>query len=207
MNSGATSERVYDALKRRICEREFRPGDRLDPSMLGDTLNSSVTPIRDALHKLTGEGLVEVRPSDGFHLPQIDVPGLQDLYRWTAEILALAIKSSTQPIVGGVSSTRIGGVTIALADATAALFADIAQRSRNIEHRRAISSANDRLHAARVAETKILDGIADELANLREAVAAANRNDVRRQVAAYHRRRQQAAAEVVRILYRNGGTR
>ncbi|MGK4455738.1 GntR family transcriptional regulator, partial [Klebsiella pneumoniae] len=59
MNSGPTAERVHEALKRRIMGREFRPGDRLDPAVLAAPLSSSVTPVRDALHLLTGEGLVE----------------------------------------------------------------------------------------------------------------------------------------------------
>src|SRR3546814_6150334 len=86
MNAGLTSERVYEGLRQRILDREFRPGDRLDPSALAEVLNSSVTPVRDALHNLTGAGLVETRTSEGFNLPQIDEPGLQDLYAWNAEI-------------------------------------------------------------------------------------------------------------------------
>src|SRR3546814_20965129 len=93
MNAGLTSERVYEGLRQRILDREFRPGDRLDPSALAEVLNSSVTPVRDALHNLTGAGLVETRTSEGFHLPHIDEPGLQDLYAWHAEILSLALRS------------------------------------------------------------------------------------------------------------------
>ena len=33
MNSGATAERVYDVLKRRIMDHAFKPGDRLDPAV------------------------------------------------------------------------------------------------------------------------------------------------------------------------------
>lgn len=92
MNSGATAERVHEALKRRIMGREFRPGDRLDPAVLAAPLSSSVTPVRDALHLLTGEGLVETRTSGGFHIPALDEPALKDLYDWSAELLALAIR-------------------------------------------------------------------------------------------------------------------
>ena len=91
MNSGATAERVHEALKARIMGREFRPGDRLDPAILAVPLASSVTPVRDALHLLTGEDLVETRTGDGFHVPALDEPALKDLYDWSAELVALAI--------------------------------------------------------------------------------------------------------------------
>src|SRR3546814_13888733 len=91
MNAGLTSERVYEGLRQRILDREFRPGDRLDPSALAEVLNSSVTPVRDALPNLTGAGLVDTRTSEGFHLPHTDEPVLQALYAWHAENLSLAL--------------------------------------------------------------------------------------------------------------------
>src|SRR3546814_20892343 len=78
-------ERVYDAIKQRIMAHEFRPGDRLDPAVLAELLASSVTPGRDALHMLAGEGLVEARTSGGFHLPSIDEPGPEDVSAWAGE--------------------------------------------------------------------------------------------------------------------------
>lgn len=80
MNSGFTSERVYSALKRRLLSSEFKPGDRLDPALLSETLSSSVTPVRDVLNILRGEGLVETRTGEGFFRPLLTAPDLEDLY-------------------------------------------------------------------------------------------------------------------------------
>ena len=91
MNSGPTSERVYGALRERILANAFAPGARLDPAVLASELASSVTPVRDALHLLAGEQLVEVRPGDGFHLPHLTGPGLDDLYALNAELRLLAV--------------------------------------------------------------------------------------------------------------------
>src|SRR3546814_94230 len=66
---------------------------RSDPAVLAELLASRVTPVRDALHMLAGEGLVEARTSGGFHLPSIDEPGLEDLYAWAGEVAALAIRA------------------------------------------------------------------------------------------------------------------
>lgn len=208
MTSGATSGRVYDVLKRRVLEREFRPGDRLDPTTLSETLNSSVTPVRDALHSLKGEGLVETRTSEGFYLPHVDAPGLQDLYGWTAEVLSLAIKHwHTKPPDGDNPSPTTEMAAAETAQAAADLFAGIAHRSRNVEHRRAVASTNDRLHAARLAESKVMTGIQDELAAITAALVRGSTSDVRVLLASYHRRRHRAAAEIIRTLYRNGTPR
>src|SRR3546814_12132749 len=97
MNSGATFERVYDALKGRILGNEFRPGERLDPARLGRELHSSPTPIRDALHLLMGEGLADPRLGDGFHVVIIDAPALQDRYSLKTAAVLLALRTSLSP--------------------------------------------------------------------------------------------------------------
>lgn len=205
MNSGATSERVYDALKRRVLERAFRPGERLDPARLGEELHSSVTPVRDVLHILTGERLVETRPSNGFHMPSLDAPALQDLYQWNAQILLLAISAgSARGTDSQVASQRAPvAAPVAAGVAVAGLFARIARSSANEEHRRAVASASDRLHAVRLAEPLVFDDIDTELAVLANAFAKAEAAALRRAVTAYHRRRRRQAPAIVRALYRH----
>jgi DNA-binding transcriptional MocR family regulator len=207
VNSGATSERVYDALKRRIMTNAFRPGDRLDPSVLAETLASSVTPVRDALHLLTGEGLVETRTSDGFHLPQVDAPALQDLYAWNAGVLGLALGSARRKVAAGDGAGLPGPAGDDIADLTARVFSTIALRSDNFELRRAIGSANDRLHAVRRSETAVLEAVDDEIDALHEVVRRGTAVDLRKAIVGYHRRRHRFAAEIARSLYRDADTR
>lgn len=203
MNSGPTSERVYAALKRLILDRRFRPGERLDPARIGEELNSSVTPVRDALHILVGEGLVETRTGEGFQLPPIDEPGLQDLYAWNAQLLTLAIR--TWPAHGRCKDAATLEPDEGAAGRAARLFTAIADRSPNAEHRVAIDRLNDRLHAARLVEAQRLDGTDDECAALEAALGRGDVAALRKLVLAYHRRRQRTAGDIVRALYR--GTR
>jgi DNA-binding GntR family transcriptional regulator len=200
MNSGATAERVHEALKRRIMGREFRPGDRLDPAVLAAPLASSVTPVRDALHLLTGEGLVETRTSGGFHIPALDEPALKDLYDWSAELLALAIRAWPRPTVA--ITAQAGPGDRSLADRTAEIFLAIARRSTNGEHMQAIGRLNARLHAVRTVEPQVLDETSAELATMRSAATEGKRDALRHLTASYHRRRRRAAAEIVRAVYR-----
>lgn len=201
MNSGATAERVYDVLKRRIMDHAFKPGDRLDPAVLCESLASSVTPVRDALHVLTGEGLVETRTSDGFHLPQIDEPALKDLYAWNEQVIHRSIRAWPTALAP-IASRGEPREFMSFADRARDLFARIGERSINAEHGRAIESLNARLHAARTIEPHVIEGVETDL----EAIGKALDNDddtaLRRLMAPYHRRRQRAAADIVRALYR-----
>ena len=168
MNAGATAERVHEALRLRIMSREFRPGDRLDPAALAAPLAASVTPVRDALHRLTGEGLVETRTAGGFHVPALDEPGLEDLYDWSAELVLLAIRAwrcpVPPPLLGDIPDDA------ALADRVAATFLAIARHSANREHVLALDRLNARLHAVRTVEEHVLEGTGAELEALEQAV-------------------------------------
>lgn len=200
MNAGATAERVLEALRWQIMNREFRPGDRLDPAQLAIALASSVTPVRDALHLLAGEELVETRMGSGFHMPALDEPGLEDLYDWSAQLLALAIRCWPQGLE--VDETGASDDMSALATMVANMFALVARRSTNSEHGRAIGRLNARLHAVRCVEPRVLENTKVEFDELRDAVTAAKRAAARRLIAAYHRRRRRAAAEIVRAVHR-----
>lgn len=198
MNSGATSERIYETVKRRILTGRYRPGERIEVAALAEALDSSVTPVRDALHLLVGERLVETRTGDGFHLRQIDVPGLVDLYEWNRQVLLQSLRSSrvgADPLPQDSESDDAGTMT-------GRVFARIGMRSGNIEHVREVQSISDRLHAVRNAESAILRDWREELAALRHELEREDAPAVRRLIGAYHRRRGRIASELVRALSR-----
>lgn len=205
MNAGPTAERVYETLKRAIMERGFRPGERLDPAVLADKLNASTTPVREALDRLVGEGLVETRTGSGFHLPALDEPGLKDMYAWSSELLALALRSWTsEEGVAAIELSATADDQLSLAERIGRLFSAIAARSSNREHARAVARLNARIHAVRAAEPLALAPDSDEFDTIEVAVNADDRAALRRLLAVYHRRRIRAAAAVVRALYRAG---
>lgn len=199
MNPGATAERVLDTLRGRIAGREFRPGDRLDAAMLAAGLAASVTPVRDALHRLTGEGLVETRLGSGFYIPALDEPLLKDLYDWSAELVLLAIRGWPRSEAG---TSRPPISQPSLPERAGALFLAIARRSANSEHARALARLNARLHAVRTVEPLVLGDTAGELDTWLPVLAAGEREGLRRLCTSYHRRRIRAAAELVRAVYR-----
>lgn len=201
MNSGITSERVYAALKREILSGAMRPGAKLEPVGIAHDLMSSVTPVRDALHRLIGERLVESLSGEGFHLPHITEPNLEDLYAWNGEILALALRSGDRPVAALPERHSDEGKAIAYE--TAAVFAHIASGSRNGEHRLAVEAAGDRLQLARRVEIRLFGDLRSELDGVRDAAEGGDIAELRKLLARYHRRRQRAIAMIVRSIYRD----
>lgn len=198
MNAGPTSERVYIALKARLLSNGFPPGAKLDPTLLASDLISSVTPVRDALHLLTGERLVDSRTSDGFYLTQVHGPGLEDLYAWNAEVLLASLRQRAAGRAGSDHQT----LGRHIAERTAELFASIAASSSNGEHRLAVGSINDRLSAVRYAEAEVIDDAEDELERIIHTLD--DTAALRKAIVAYHRIRRRRAPEIVRALYRAG---
>ena len=62
---GASSEFAYDALRREIVSLALAPGAPLDEASLIARLGLSRTPVREALVRLAGDGLVELLPNRG----------------------------------------------------------------------------------------------------------------------------------------------
>src|SRR3546814_14580168 len=80
MNAGSTMERVYLDLKARIVGGAYPPGTRLDPFHLAKRLAASPTPVREALHRLSGERIVDRWHQDGFRQPIFPESVLCSLY-------------------------------------------------------------------------------------------------------------------------------
>jgi len=71
---------VYDALLEAIVHKRLAPGARLVLDDLAEQLKVSRTPIRDALARLTSEGLVRRAGRKGFTLTALSPSEMKDLY-------------------------------------------------------------------------------------------------------------------------------
>lgn len=198
MNPGATYERVFDALKRHILSGDVLPGERLEPATFAERFNSSVTPVRDALHRLAGERLLETRASEGFYIPLVTEPALRDLYVWNAELVRLCIRGWPR---NHANQAKANDLPVDIARATARFFELFAVRSTNREHGYQIDLANDRLGVARVAEQKVLSDLECEIRLLALAFDNNGTAELAKTVANYHRRRLQATPMIVRAIY------
>ena len=86
------NERVYRRIRDSVLAGSFTPGSRLDEQSLADDLGVSRTPIREAIGKLTKEGLVEHRPYQGNFIRAFSAKQVNDLYEVRATLEALAVR-------------------------------------------------------------------------------------------------------------------
>ena len=74
------SDEVFHALVKDILSGEVKPGARLDEPSICRKFGVSRTPIREALRRLSGTGLVEVTPRKGVMVARIDVEQLNNMF-------------------------------------------------------------------------------------------------------------------------------
>lgn len=74
-------ERVGHAVRRAILEGRLRPGETLSISDLAADLGVSHSPVREALQRLSGQGLVVLRPGRTAVVAPLDLSELEEIYR------------------------------------------------------------------------------------------------------------------------------
>ena len=93
------AERTADAIRNRILALApgFAPGERLLPEALAEDLRVSITPVREALRILSGEGLVKVLPRRGVRVATLSLDEIGDLtaVRGGIETLAIRLRGET----------------------------------------------------------------------------------------------------------------
>lgn len=93
-SAGTLSGRAYEQIKEDVLHGRLAPGTRLAVSLLSDSYNIGASPIREALHRLVGEGLVVAIGQRGFRVPPISVKDLRDVTRNRAMIETEALRQS-----------------------------------------------------------------------------------------------------------------
>ena len=201
MSPGPTFDRGYLALKDQLRSGRHPPGAHLEPAALGDELSSSITPVRDALHRLAGERLVEAPRNDGFRAPIITELVLRQLYLWQADLLRLAATRAKAEVQMG-RRARDG----AAEDETATLpdlFTALGRASGNWELLAALANACDRLASARLLEERFLTDLTEELGRFRASMAHGDLAGLKPAITAYHKRRHRIVPQLVDALQRS----
>lgn len=200
MTRPGTFERVYAAVKQQLREGVFRPGERLEPAVLSEQLNASATPVRDALHRLTGERLVEAPRHEGFRAPMLTETTLRHLYAWHRDLLLLALARRRAAETSG-GTERTERADSALHERQNAMFLALAEASGNPEHVDALRSVLDRLGPLQRIEQCFLDSVETEIAQISEAIRSGDRNALRRSLVQYHRRRERIVPQLLASLH------
>lgn len=82
--------RLVATLEREIVEQVLLPGSELDERVIAERFGASRTPVREALHKLAADGLVEVRPRRKAVVRKLDSRRLAQMFEVLAGLEGLA---------------------------------------------------------------------------------------------------------------------
>ncbi len=200
MTPPGTFDRVYAAIRQRLREGLHRPGDRLEPALLSDELNASVTPVRDALHRLTGERLVEAPRHEGFRVPMMTETLLRHLYAWHLDLLRLAVLKHQTTVLEGPVVVNDGRSESSVHERQNALFLALARGAGNPEHVAALGALIERLQPVQRLEQYFLDETEAETSQIVRALQAHDRKALRSSLVRYHRRRMRIVPELLAML-------
>jgi DNA-binding GntR family transcriptional regulator len=73
-------EHVFESLKHSIIRGKISSGEWLVESHIAETLGISRTPVREAIHKLEREGLIERQPRGGFTVLGLDRNDIEETF-------------------------------------------------------------------------------------------------------------------------------
>ncbi|WP_343699612.1 GntR family transcriptional regulator [Caulobacter sp.] len=199
IEKAGTGDRVYLAIKSFLLdESDHRPGDRIDVADLARRVGASATPVRAALHRMSGERLLVSHQGEGFSAPRITEVGLTDLYTWNAAVLGQALRTSHPGSAPPLLAIPEGTAAVVRVER---LFALIAALSDNVELEWAVAGLNDRMHRIRRVEEGFVADAEAELAGMEALLKDYDLAGLRLAIPAYHRRRLKLVPSLSRALH------
>ncbi len=87
---------AYDKIKEMILDNELAPGEALVERTLSSRLNISRTPIREALRKLSNDGLVEIQEGKGIYVAEVRFEDIVEIYELRESLEGLAARLCAQ---------------------------------------------------------------------------------------------------------------
>jgi DNA-binding GntR family transcriptional regulator len=113
------TDTAYASIKAAILAGEIAPNAPLDEKSIAAGLGMSRTPVREALLRLQGEGLVEMARGRGIHVRLLSAADMREIYEVLTGLETLAVSLLASPGIAPQGSTAAAGPPAALADALA----------------------------------------------------------------------------------------
>ncbi|TBU86942.1 GntR family transcriptional regulator [Phytopseudomonas dryadis] len=184
-----TRIRIYESIKAEVRSGAYSPGQPISPAMLAKHLSVSAIPIREALQRLVGERLVEMRQDhNGFLAPLVSEAGLRDLYQAQLVMLLWILEHGTLARLQSVKPPRAQDAAPGLA-AIEALFAELADRAGSREMQWSLHNAIDRLHPVCLMKQEVADDWISACERLLEQWQRGDLTAFKDALLDYHRRR------------------
>lgn len=193
---------VYRQVRRALRSGLYLPGQRIDPGTLAAEFNTSPTPVRSALYRLVGEGLIDDHARNGLHVPLFTEVALRELYDWMERLLLMAC--DMRGGLGGIPATNGNDIASSNGGDTIkriwTLFDAIVAATAFRPLHQAVKQANDRLAPVRWAKRGLIDHADEELAELDGHWQGRNIPALKAGLRDYHARRKLLVPRIVALL-------
>ncbi len=87
---------LYDRLREDLLSGRLKPSQKLQMRFLMESYQAGQTPLREALNRLTAEGLVESREQRGFYVTGVSQSELRELTQTRCWVEGLALRKAMQ---------------------------------------------------------------------------------------------------------------
>lgn len=129
-----TVDAVHEILRETILAGKFRPGEKLDLEDLAARFGVSLAPVRNALHDLVSEGLVEVKSRSGAFVSRPSARDIEETFDIRLALECLAAGPAAQHITSPQLRTL------------QRIFNSLSRPVRTASERRAHDAANAEFH-------------------------------------------------------------
>ena len=191
---------LYGEIRRSLQSGRYLPGQRVDPATLAMEFHTSATPVRFALYRLVGEGLLEDHARSGFHVPLPNEVALRDLYDWMETLLVMACDTGVASATRKNDRIEVSSPDDDLVKLTWQLFDAIALATGRRSLHRAVKQANDRLAPIRRAAQGMVEDLFEELSGLNRHWRKRDMPALKSALHEYHERRKQLVPCIVSAL-------
>lgn len=185
-------------LRSRLARGRYPSETRFAAAELATEFGLSATPVREALARLTGEGLLEERRGQGVFLPRVTAADIADLYRLSEAHLRLALTNGPAPVPAPASLAADAAGSEAV-EASEHLFHCWAARAGGRILAQSYARIARQLGRVRRLEPELLEDLAGEL-NALVSDALARPAQAASRVRAFHDRRIRLAARLAERL-------
>lgn len=196
---------LYRQIRRALQSGRYVPGQRIDPAMIAAEFNTSPTPVRFALYRLVGEGLVVDHSRSGLHVPLPNEIAMRDLYDWMQRLLLMACDIGASPVVREIGKLEIASADDDLVKLTWKLFDTIAGATAHRSLHRAVKRTNDQLAPIRRAKQGLIQHAFEELSELNRHWQERDIPALKSALRDYHEHRKQLVPCIVASLSEGKG--
>jgi DNA-binding GntR family transcriptional regulator len=206
------THRAYVELRRRILDNEMPPHTQYLERDLAAALKMSRTPVREALIRLSGDGLVEIRPRHGIRVLPVSVKDMREIYELLTELETMAVRQLAER---GLSREDIARLEHAVAEMEAALARDdlvawahndedfhslLTDLTGNARLSQVVGMFRDQAHRVRMQTLRLRPKPTDSNRDHAAVIAAIRERNGERAAAIHRRHREEGRVKLLKLL-------